>query len=71
MASPHVAGTIALLLSAKPEMSYDQVLKALTSTTDTKSLVSTKRVCGEIPDTVFPNNIFGYGRINVLNAVSQ
>uniref|UniRef100_K3W9M2 subtilisin n=1 Tax=Globisporangium ultimum (strain ATCC 200006 / CBS 805.95 / DAOM BR144) TaxID=431595 RepID=K3W9M2_GLOUD len=71
MASPHVAGAIALLLSANPTLAYDQVLDALKSTTDTSTLISSSRTCGGTPDNVFPNNIFGYGRINVLQAAGQ
>uniref|UniRef100_K3W9G0 subtilisin n=1 Tax=Globisporangium ultimum (strain ATCC 200006 / CBS 805.95 / DAOM BR144) TaxID=431595 RepID=K3W9G0_GLOUD len=68
MASPHVAGAIALLLNANPSLTYDQVLAALQSTTDTSTLISSGRTCGGTPDKVFPNNIFGHGRVNVLKA---
>uniref|UniRef100_K3W9H1 subtilisin n=1 Tax=Globisporangium ultimum (strain ATCC 200006 / CBS 805.95 / DAOM BR144) TaxID=431595 RepID=K3W9H1_GLOUD len=71
MASPHVAGAVALLLSANPSLTFDQVLAALRSTTDTRTLISSNRTCGGTPDNVFPNNIFGYGRINVLKAAAQ
>lgn len=70
-ATPHVAGIVALLLSAKPDMTYDQVRSALLTTTKTKDLVSTGQVCGKVADTTFPNNHFGYGRVSaveVLNA---
>ncbi|KAF1321501.1 hypothetical protein FI667_g11882, partial [Globisporangium splendens] len=71
MASPHVAGAIALMLSANPALTFDQVLATLKSTTDTSTLVSSNRTCGGTPDNVFPNNIFGYGRVNVLKAAGQ
>ncbi|GAB9474307.1 hypothetical protein Gpo141_00011438 [Globisporangium polare] len=70
MASPHVAGTIALLLSAKPTMTFGQILTALKTTTD-KNLKTTGRTCGGTVDSKFPNNIFGSGRINVLKATSS
>lgn len=70
-ATPHVAGIVALLLSAKPNMTYDQVRSTLVTTTETKNLVPTGQVCRKIPDLTFPSNNFGYGRISavgVLNA---
>ena len=56
MASPHVAGAAALLLSAKPSMDIATTLYTLTSTA--RALSST-----------IPNNDSGYGRIDVYAAV--
>ncbi|OQR98069.1 serine protease family S08A [Achlya hypogyna] len=71
MAAPHVAGAIALLLGAHPSYGYDDVLKALTTTATTASLqATTPAVCGAVPATTFPNNLYGYGLLSISNAVA-
>jgi hypothetical protein len=70
MAAPHVSGAVALLLAAKPGLSFDQVKQTLTSTVDTASLKATGQTCGGSSDAKFPNNMYGYGRINVLKAIA-
>lgn len=67
MASPHVAGAVALLWSAAPDLigqidRTEQVL--LKSATPAPS-----SQCDGGGDPVTPNNAFGYGRLNVLAAV--
>ena len=58
MASPHVAGAVALLLQANPQATHDQIVKALESTaTDI--------------DRPGPDTAAGYGRINVNAAIDQ
>jgi subtilisin family serine protease len=69
MAAPHVTGVIALLLSARPGTSIGDVKKLLYGTTDTATLQSTNYTCGGIPENVYPNNQFGYGRINARSAI--
>jgi bacillopeptidase F len=57
MASPHVAGAVAILLQAKPTASYEEIVAALTSSaTDI--------------DATGPDFNAGYGRINVDKAVA-
>ncbi|GAB9474866.1 hypothetical protein Gpo141_00011981 [Globisporangium polare] len=68
MATPHVTGAIALLLSAQPDMSIDEVKVALYTTTDQVGLGATNYTCGGTSDKVWPNNQFGHGRLNILNA---
>jgi subtilisin family serine protease len=56
MATPHVSGAVALMLSAKPDATYDQIVAALENTaTDI--------------DVKGPDNAAGYGRINVDKAI--
>ncbi|KAF0702176.1 hypothetical protein AaE_016079, partial [Aphanomyces astaci] len=69
-AAPHVAGAIALYLSANNGASYDQVYRALTEHADTDTLTPPNKTCGGIPNTQYPNNLFGHGRLNIFNAVA-
>ncbi|MBN1658480.1 MAG: S8 family serine peptidase [Anaerolineae bacterium] len=68
MAAPHVAGAVALLLSAAPAYMGDVGLieSALTSTAVPRT---TSQGCGgDGPDSV-PNNVWGWGELDVLAAV--
>ncbi len=56
MATPHVAGVAALVLSANPALSVVSVTRALTSTAVPLS-------------TTLPNNESGWGRVDAWNAV--
>jgi len=69
MATPHVAGATALLLAANPNLSYAQVVAALTENTD-QSLGSAA-TCGGTPPNQFPNNIYGHGRLNARKALAS
>ncbi|MFY9557203.1 MAG: S8 family serine peptidase [Blastocatellia bacterium] len=64
MATPHVAGAIALLLSARPDL-RDNVSDLQGYLNDTATPVSTAS-CGAAG---VPNNTWGYGRLNVKAAV--
>ena len=70
MAGPHVAGAVALLISAAPQLAgnVDSLETLLEMTADS---VYTYRddTCGMTPQTVFPNNMVGYGRINLAKAL--
>ncbi|CAI5708290.1 unnamed protein product [Hyaloperonospora brassicae] len=68
MAAPHVSGTIALALSARPGLNFDSIRTILINTTD-RALPKAKRICGGTADTTFPNNQYGYGRINAQKVV--
>lgn len=69
MASPHVAGAVALLWSAVPTLTgnidlTEQVLiKSATPATSTQP-------CGVLGAGAWPNNIFGFGRLDALAAVT-
>nr|WP_255672939.1 S8 family serine peptidase [Glycomyces amatae] len=66
MAAPHVAGSIALLLSASPtlEGDYEAVYETLT---DTAADVADDQ-CGGDEEA---NNVYGHGRIDVEDAVDE
>lgn len=69
MASPHVAGAVALVWAAKPALRGNiaatiQLFKA-TATAKTST-----QTCGGTSGTAIPNNTFGHGLMNVFNAAS-
>ncbi|KAF0706340.1 hypothetical protein AaE_014163, partial [Aphanomyces astaci] len=69
MASPLVAGAIALYLNANKGAKYDQVYKAFTTTAETATLTPNNQNCGGVSDSKYPNNNYGFGRINVASAI--
>lgn len=70
MAGPHVAGAVALIISANPDLAgeVDQIEDILEQTT---LPLTGGNVCGGIPTTAIPNNTFGYGLIDVQKAVAR
>ncbi len=60
MASPHVAGTVGLMLENNPNLTYDDVVGILSSTAYTDGWTGT-----------VPNNTFGDGKLDALAAVQQ
>uniref|UniRef100_A0A0P6JBF2 Membrane-bound transcription factor site-1 protease-like protein n=1 Tax=Daphnia magna TaxID=35525 RepID=A0A0P6JBF2_9CRUS len=71
MATPHVSGVVALLLSAQSSLKYADIKSLLTSTVDTATLKSTGYTCGNTQDGTFPNNQYGYGRVNAFSAYKK
>ena len=68
MSGPHVAGLVALIISANPSLrghvdTIEDVIRR-----SAKPLTSTKG-CGGDTSTDVPNNVFGWGRIDALAAV--
>ena len=70
MAGPHVAGAVALIISANPELAgdVDAIENILEQTAVGKM---TDEDCGDIDGEAIPNNTYGYGRIDVLAAVEM
>ncbi|MFM2392945.1 MAG: hypothetical protein RLZZ546_927, partial [Bacteroidota bacterium] len=69
MAGPHVAGLVALIISANPSLAgeVDEIESIIQETS--KRLTSTQN-CND-PGTNIPNAVFGYGRIDALAAVKR
>jgi len=69
MATPHVAGAVALILSAHPQYKFQDVSDALTKTAvqPRLGLLDAIRVCYA---PRYPNNGYGSGRIDVSKAVA-
>jgi subtilisin family serine protease len=68
MATPHVAGLVALLKSINSNLSAVQIKNILQNTAVAGT--SGGQTCGGRPDTVTPNFTFGYGRVDALAAVN-
>ena len=67
MASPHIAGAMALLWSAKPAFRHD--LARSRAALNNRAFHILDAVC-EGGSAVTPNNTYGYGRVDILAAVS-
>jgi serine protease AprX len=70
MAAPHVAGVVALLLSAQPALSgqVDRIEELLARTAF--PLISDQD-CGDISGNSIPNNTYGYGRVDAWEALKS
>ncbi|HEX8281505.1 MAG TPA: S8 family serine peptidase, partial [Chthoniobacterales bacterium] len=66
MATPHVAGAVALLLSAKPALIGD--VAAIHTALNRSAVHLLASGCGDAT-AVSPNNLFGYGRLDAKVAV--
>jgi subtilisin family serine protease len=69
MAGPHVAGLVALMLSAQPNLAgrvraIEQIVRR------TAVPRGATQTCGGIPAGVVPNHVYGHGRIDALAAVN-
>ena len=70
MASPHVTGLVALIISAKPSLAGNvgQIEDIIEQTAVPKT---TTEGCGGDSATAVPNNTYGFGRIDALAAVQK
>ncbi|NJM08332.1 S8 family serine peptidase [Candidatus Gracilibacteria bacterium] len=75
MAAPHVAGTVALLWSANPQLigNYERTYAALTASADPRT--GDSRFVGntfaQCTTETVPNNVYGYGALNAYAAVAE
>jgi PKD repeat protein len=73
MASPHVAGSVALLWANNPELigQIDLTAWVLQSTAANVIKVNPVENCGGIPTTQVPNNTYGWGLVDIKAAVDR
>jgi subtilisin family serine protease len=70
MAGPHVVGAVALMLSARPSLKGQvSTIRDLFQSTAV-ARYATSPFCGSDNSSSHPNNVYGYGRIDVLAAVN-
>ena len=68
LAGPHVAGVVALMIEAKPELAGKvDVIEELIRRSAVKKYAD--NLCGDDTPDAVPNNTYGYGRIDALAAV--
>lgn len=70
MAGPHVAGAVALIISARPDLAgeVDAIQDILKNTA---VFLENADTCGGIPGTAIPNTACGWGRIDVHAGVQK
>lgn len=68
MAAPHVAGAAALLWSARPDLRRE--IAATEAILSANAFALTSTLCGDAIDVV-PNNVYGWGRLDVQDAVES
>lgn len=70
MAGPHVAGAVALIISANPQLAGDvEMIKRILRQTAMPMGAGTD--CDPNSSRSYPNNTYGYGRIDVALAVKE
>lgn len=70
MASPHVAGAVALLLSAVPSLDGNvDAIEARLNATAVRNAANSTTLCGSVAG-VYPNNVFGNGRLDIACGVA-
>jgi subtilisin family serine protease len=70
MAGPHVAGLVALLISANPRLAGE--VNAIQDIIEQSCIhLTSAQTCGGTSGSNIPNNTFGFGRIDALAAVNM
>ncbi|HVH32736.1 MAG TPA: S8 family serine peptidase [Tahibacter sp.] len=71
MATPHVAGAVALLMQLNPGLKGNPAAVANLLRSTAVPLTSSVQTCGGIPATSFPNPVQGYGQIDMVAAFDK
>ena len=70
MAGPHVAGLVALIISAAPELAGE--VEIIEDIIEQSGLArNTSQDCGDIDGSNTPNNTYGFGTIQAVEAVNE
>jgi subtilisin family serine protease len=69
MASPHVAGVAALLMSVNPDLKGNPAQVEALLRESARPFISTQS-CGEFPGSVVPNAVFGHGIVDAAQALA-
>ncbi|TNE69265.1 MAG: T9SS type A sorting domain-containing protein [Bacteroidetes bacterium] len=70
MAGPHVAGLVALVLSARPDLAGEvETIETIIEETAIPKFDTVD--CGGVSGQAYPNNTYGYGRVDALAAVNK
>ncbi len=70
MAGPHVVGAVALLWSARPEL-VGQIENTRRIVMASAQNLKSTQACGGVSGEAIPNNVFGYGLVNVPAALGM
>jgi hypothetical protein len=71
MAGPHVAGWMALMMSARPDwVGQLTLLETLAERSAVPRTIGTQ-TCGGVPGTQVPNNTYGWGRVDALAGLNS
>lgn len=65
-----VTGVIALMRQKNPEATYDSIWNALLWSANKQQDTTGTQACGGVGVDTYPNNNFGYGRLDALKAVN-
>ncbi|MCB0530892.1 MAG: S8 family peptidase [Lewinellaceae bacterium] len=70
MAGPHVAGVVALVISARPDLAGEvDLIEDIIEQTAVPGYDTVN--CGNVSGMAHPNNTYGYGRVDALGAVMK
>lgn len=70
MAGPHVAGMVALIISANPALAGEvELIENIIR--ESAVPMTAEETCGEVSGMEVPNNTYGYGRIDAVTAVQK
>jgi subtilisin family serine protease len=69
MATPHVSGAVAVLLSARPALRGN--IAGIRNVLNQSAFHINSATCDPTAPATWPNNVFGFGRLDVKNAVDS
>jgi len=67
--APHVAGAAALMFAAQPTLKYQDVINKFQSTATRPSTTASAQCGSNSTNSIYPNNAYGNGRVNVRAAL--